>query len=196
MSEGNEDQADLQLWRAGDQAAARRLFERYVDRLVEMARRRLSHRLARRVDAEDIVQSVFRTFFNRVRQGQFTIQEGEDVCKLLASITLHKTLRQVAFHKRAKRDATQEASPGDDNQEFMMTLLTEEPTPEDAASFVDQLDFFLRELRPEDRRIIEMRLEGHSNVEIASKLGISDRKIRRLLERLRGLAEQQQMLPS
>jgi DNA-binding CsgD family transcriptional regulator len=45
-----------------------------------------------------------------------------------------------------------------------------------------------------ERKIIEMRLAGHDNVEIAEKLGISDRKIRRLLERMRGQAEKEEPL--
>jgi DNA-binding transcriptional regulator LsrR (DeoR family) len=33
-----------------------------------------------------------------------------------------------------------------------------------------------------------MRLEGYDQLEIAQRLGISDRKIRRLMERMRSLA--------
>jgi DNA-binding CsgD family transcriptional regulator len=44
-------------------------------------------------------------------------------------------------------------------------------------------------LKPEERQILEMRLQGYSNDEIAEKLGIYDRKIRRIIERIRGIAE-------
>jgi DNA-binding CsgD family transcriptional regulator len=57
------------------------------------------------------------------------------------------------------------------------------------------MEHFLAELRPEDRRILEMRMEGYNNVEIASKLNITDRKIRRLMERIRGLAEREGFSP-
>jgi DNA-directed RNA polymerase specialized sigma24 family protein len=56
-------------------------------------------------------------------------------------------------------------------------------------AFLDQLDHFLTQLRPEERRILEMRFQGYSNGEITKKLGIYDRKIRRLIERVRGLAQ-------
>ena len=62
-------------------------------------RKRISQRLASRIDPEDIVQSVFRTFFHRAKQGQFHLEDPEDVVKLLARITVHKTFRQIAFHK-------------------------------------------------------------------------------------------------
>ena len=41
-----------------------------------------------------------------------------------------------------------------------------------------------------------MRMQGFSNEEIAKELGIYDRKIRRIVERVRGLAEQEGITPS
>src|SRR5437588_11519909 len=113
MAEPTDDRALVELWRAGDQKAAQQLFDNYVDRLVPLARRRISQRLASRVDPEDVVQSVFRTFFDRARAGQFSIHDADDLCKLLTRITVHKTLRQVAFHRAAKRDPKLEADQGD-----------------------------------------------------------------------------------
>src|SRR5262249_17049440 len=139
-----------------------------------------------RVDAEDIAQSVFRTFFRHARDGQFQVEESEDLCKLLARITVYKTLRQIAFHKRAKRDAGVETG---EPQEIRLTRLAGGPTPEEAAAFVDELEHFLNKLKPVERQILELRMENYNNLEIAEKLSISDRTIRRLMERIRGLAE-------
>src|SRR5262249_23071158 len=191
MPEPHQDRSLLRLWQAGDESAAREIFDRYFERLLAMARRRISQRLASRVDPEDVVQSVSRTFFDRVRAGQFTIEDPDDVCKLLARITVHKTLRQIAFHKAAKRDPSQEAVQGTDGQERLLEVLDREPTPEAVNGFVDPLEHFLSQLRPEDREILEMRMQGYNNLEIADKLGVSDRKIRRLMERVRGLAEKE-----
>ena len=191
MIDGAQDRDCVDLWRAGDQNAARQLFDRYVDQLVGLARRRISQRLASRIDAEDIVQSVFRTFFNRARAGQFTVEDPDDLCKLLARITVHKTLRQVAFHKRGKRDAGMDMGQSDISQEMLLTLLGGEPSPEETSAFLDQLEHFLDKLAPEDRKVLEMRMEGYNNVEIAEKLGVTDRTIRRLMERIRELAEKE-----
>jgi RNA polymerase sigma-70 factor (ECF subfamily) len=191
MSEPPADQSLLHKWRAGDESAARQIYERYVNQLLDLARRRISQRLARRVDAEDIVQSVFRTFFDRAKAGQFQVEERDDLCKLLVRITLHKTLRQVAFHKAAKRDMTQEASQGPDDEDRLLEVMDSVPTPEAACTFLDELEHYLNRMPGQDQQIIDLRLQGYSNVEIAEKLGISDRKIRRLMERLRGQAEQE-----
>jgi RNA polymerase sigma-70 factor (ECF subfamily) len=196
MSEELQDQSLFRRWRAGDEDAARQIHERYVDQLLALAKRRISQRLARRVDAEDILQSVFRTFFNRARQGQFHVEDPDDLCKLLVRITLHKTLRQVAFHSAAKRDMKHEEGSGHETErDRLLEVMDREPSPEEASTFLDELESILEQQRPQDREIIDLRMQGFSNVEIAEKLGISDRKIRRLMERLRGQAEQEGVLP-
>jgi RNA polymerase sigma-70 factor (ECF subfamily) len=188
MPDSPPERSPLEALQAGDEDAARQLFDRYAEQLVVLARRRISQRLASRIDAEDIVQSVFRTFFHRAKQGQFHLEEPDDICKLLARITAHKTFRQIAFHRRAKRDAGQETAQGDDAQDLLMKLMMAEPSPEEAIAFLDQLQHFFGKLEEEERRILELRMEGYNNVEIAERLGISDRKIRRLMERVRELA--------
>jgi RNA polymerase sigma-70 factor, ECF subfamily len=191
MSMSPEEQALIHLWRQGDQEAARQIVERYIDRLLLLARSRISQRLASRFDAEDIVQSVFRTFFMHVKEGQFVFAHQDDLCKLLVRITLHKTLRQVAFHKAAKRDPSQETDQGEHHREQLMALLDGEPSPEATAAFLDQLEHFFSQLLPQERQILEMRLQGFSNEEIAKKLDVYDRKIRRVIEHIRDIAEKE-----
>lgn len=200
MPESSEpgDRSLLKLWRAGDEDAARALFDAYVERLVALARRRLTQRLAGRVDPEDIVQSVFRTFFGRVKAGQFRIEQQDDLCKLLMRITVHKTLRQVAYHKADKRDPRHESAASNDQaDERMRELLDQEPTPDAAVAFIDQLEHFLARLKPEERQILEMRLQGFSNEEIVEKLDLKyDRKIRRIIARIRDMAEMEGLSPA
>ncbi len=53
----------LEQFLAGQGEAATAIFERYVERLLALARTRLGARLRRRVDPEDVVQSAYRSFF-------------------------------------------------------------------------------------------------------------------------------------
>jgi RNA polymerase sigma-70 factor (ECF subfamily) len=191
MPDDASDKSLFNLWQGGDQGAAQKLFERYVERLVTLARRRISERLAGRVDAEDVVQSVFRTFFVRAREGKFTVNDPDDVCKILARITVNKALRQVEFHQAAKRNVATEAGQAHEERDRLYEVLDKEPTPEAANQFLDQLERFMGQLAPEERQILELRLQGYSSEEIASQLGTYDRKIRRVMERIRGVAEKQ-----
>jgi RNA polymerase sigma factor (sigma-70 family) len=195
MSKSPAGESPLDALQAGDEEAARQLFDRYAEQLVLLARRRISQRLSSRIDAEDIVQSVFRTFFHRARQGQFHVEDPDDIVKLLARITVYKTFRQVAFHRRAKRNASQETGQVDDAQEMLMKLLAGEPSPEETAAFLDQLEHFLGKLKAEERQILEMRMEGHSNVDIASHMKVTDRHIRRVMEKVREKAESEGLHP-
>ncbi len=55
----------LVRYQRGDPTAAEAIFARYANRLLALARSRLSPKLARRVDADDVVQSTYRSFFVR-----------------------------------------------------------------------------------------------------------------------------------
>lgn len=189
MRDERGDQALFERLRTGDPEAARLIFERHVEKLLALARRRISERLGGRVDPEDVVQSVFRTFFKRAADGQYAIQEQEDLCKLLARITVHKTLRQVEFHQAAKRDMHLETPQGEDAHQRLLDIASREPTPETVNIFLDQLEHFLQQLQPQERQILELRMQGYETEEIASRLGTYDRKIRRVMERIRSLAE-------
>ncbi len=191
MADVPDDRMLVDLCRQGDQKAATDLFNHYVNRLLPLARLRLSQRLASRVDPEDIVQSVFRTFFKRLKAGEFQIEENDDLCKLLVRITVHKTLRQVAFHKAGKRDFSMETGQSDESNDRLVDLLGREPSPEVTVAFLNQMEHFLGRLRPMEREILELRMQGFSNEDIAKKLGIYDRKIRRVIERVREQAEQE-----
>src|SRR5438067_12874851 len=80
------DRSLLRRLRGGSEDAATQLYRRYAHRLRALARANTSAHLARRVDAEDIVQSVFRIFFAAASQGLYDVPAGEDPWKLLLVI--------------------------------------------------------------------------------------------------------------
>jgi RNA polymerase sigma-70 factor (ECF subfamily) len=149
-----EEQALIELLRQGDEGAARQVVEKYLHRLLTLARKRIGSRMASRVDPEDITQSVFRTVFARARDGRLVFEHEDDLCKLLIKITLHKTLRQVAFHKAAKRDPGKETKHGEQHQERLMAVLGREPSPEETVTFMDEMEHFLARLTPVEQKII------------------------------------------
>src|SRR5436189_5874866 len=105
----------MQRFRDGDQDAAAQLFDRYVGKLVSLAQRNLSSQLGRRIDAEDVVQSAFRSFFRGTRDGRFHLEPGQDLWRLLAVMTVTKLKKQVEFHTAAKRDFQQERNLSPDD---------------------------------------------------------------------------------
>lgn len=185
---------DLDLiadYKAGRQSAATELFDKYCERLLKLAKRRIGQRMTSRVDPEDPVQSAFRTFFTRVKKDEFAFAEESDLFKLLVRLVIHKTLRQIAFHRAAKRNPELEAGQASDAQEIMQQIAAATPPPEVEVALLDEFERFMRQLPPLDRQVLELKLQGYTTTEIAEKVGSYDRKIRRVLERIQEVAEGQ-----
>ncbi len=73
------DRSLVRRFRGGQADASTQLYLRYAKRLHALATKQMSAELARRVDPEDIVQSVFRTFFRRLASGHYDVPDGEDL---------------------------------------------------------------------------------------------------------------------
>jgi RNA polymerase sigma factor (sigma-70 family) len=174
----------LARWRDGDQQAATDLYQTYASRLIALARNHLSTKVAARFDAEDVVQSVCRSFFARARDGQFVIQASDELWRLLVAITLHKVRRAVKHHQRGKRGVDQETT-GQGIFGVPAEVLARAPAPEEAVALADLLEAVMRGCRPLDRQIIELRLQGCTVEDIAAHTRRSERTIWRVLERTR-----------
>src|SRR5260370_29102547 len=96
--------------RAGDQAAAREVLERFVDKLVRPARRQFDAALRGKVDPEDVVQSAYKSFFLRYGAGKLEIHDWGNLWALLTVITLRKCLDRVEYHRAERRDVRREAA--------------------------------------------------------------------------------------
>ena len=96
---------------AGDDEAAAKVFNRFARRIVGLARRHLHTSLQSKVDPEDVLQSVFRSFFLRCADGQFDLESWESLWGLLMSITLHKCGKQIKYFHALCRNVRQEIVP-------------------------------------------------------------------------------------
>ena len=186
VTTSNPDSAELlQQFRRGDEAAATELHDRYVARLIALARSRLGGRLAARLDADDVVQSAYRSFFLRARAGQFSLQRSGDLWRLLARITLRKLYRQADRHTAERRSVQRETAALALESDAAFALKSREPTPDEAAALADELAFAMRRLNEFERRVLELRLQEQTIDEIAAELGRSERTIRRTLATIR-----------
>jgi RNA polymerase sigma factor (sigma-70 family) len=168
----------------GDEYAAAKLFQRYLERLTALARSRLSARLAVRVDADDVVMSAYRSLFIGGRDGRFTIAQPGDLWRLLVEIALHKVCRQASRHLAQKRSVR--AEQGDVHvDESARHAISREPSPDAAAALAEELSVMMAQLKPAARRVVEWRLQGESLADIAKETGCSERTVRRHLQAAR-----------
>jgi RNA polymerase sigma-70 factor (ECF subfamily) len=181
--------------RHGDQDAARVLVAGYYERLLPFARGRINRRLAGRLDAEDIVQSVFCAFFCRLKNDWPGLNDHDALLRLLVRMTVCKTLKQVTYHSAQKRHPRFEIARDTGEHRLHHDLPSSEPTPEMTAMFLDQLEHLMSRLTLKDRRVLELRLQGYTTGEIARMLNTYDRLIRRIVERIRAAASLEGIVP-
>jgi RNA polymerase sigma-70 factor (ECF subfamily) len=180
--------------RAGHEAAARQVFERFVRRLIRLARRQFDAALRHKVEAEDVVQSAYKSFFLRYSAGQVEVHDWDSLWGLLAVITLRKCFRRVEYHRAERRDVQREAAarPGEPGTEPWWQPVARDPTPEEAIVLVETVERLMRGLDEEERPVLEMSLQGYTGPEISRQLGRAERSVRRLRERFRKQLERLQ----
>jgi tRNA A-37 threonylcarbamoyl transferase component Bud32/DNA-directed RNA polymerase specialized sigma24 family protein len=161
-----------------DEKAAEELFRRYAARLTALAHSRLTRALASRVDAEDVVQSAYRSFFLLARDGEVQLHESGDLWRLLVRITLRKVYRSARRHQADCRSVAREQRLPDDDG---AVAPGREPGPAEVAALLDELRGALAPLGAVQRRMIEMRLQAHDIEAIATDVRRSPRTVRRIL---------------
>jgi RNA polymerase sigma-70 factor (ECF subfamily) len=172
---------------AGDPQAAEEVFHRFSESLIRLARQRLSASIAGRVDAEDVVQSAYRSFFTTTRAGGHAFERWREVWLLLVAITMNKLRDQVKRHQAAKRSVALEQHFGSEDSLLGLraAALAREPSPVEALTLVDEVEQLLRPLQPLERRMVELRLQGNQLREIAAATQRSVPTVRRLLDRIK-----------
>jgi RNA polymerase sigma-70 factor (ECF subfamily) len=181
-SEISSDRSLLRKYCAGQEDAATALYLRYAKRLQALVRAQSSPALAARFDAEDVVQSVFRTFFRRASEGEYDIPPGEELWGLLLVIALNKIRKLGAHHRAQKRDVgvTSDSSARDSGVE---RIAAEDETAYQTLRLV--LEELMAELSPSQRGMVELRIQGHDVQTIARQTMRSKRTVERVLQGFR-----------
>jgi RNA polymerase sigma-70 factor, ECF subfamily len=170
----------MRRFRDGDDGAADRLFRRYAARLRALADGYCRNGYERRFDADDIVQSVFRVFFDGIRRNGYDAPPEGEIWGLLAVLALNKVRKQMEHHRAAKRDVQRTTSVED------LTEGVRADTDEGAAALLKLvLDEQLASLSEANRQIILLRMDGHEVKEIADRVGRSRRTVERVLQEFR-----------
>jgi RNA polymerase sigma-70 factor (ECF subfamily) len=177
----------LKQLRAGDQEAATQVFHRFAQQLVGLAGHKLNQLIRCKAGPEDVIQSVFKSFFLRQRQGQFALQGWDDVWDLLVIITLRKCCNRVEHFQAARRDVRREvaAAPPASESGTGWEALAREPDPAEAAQLAETLEQLFATFQERERSILELTLQGLSAREVGTRVGCSERKVFRVLERAR-----------
>jgi RNA polymerase sigma factor (sigma-70 family) len=178
--------------RDGDHDAAQRLWERYFGKLVTFARGKLQGVSRRAADEEDVAISAFHSFCQAAQRFP-RLNNRDDLWQVLVMLTARKAYVERREQQTLKRGGTADTegprTVGVAGVE-LDEIIGEEPTPEFAASVAEQFEVMLAKLpEAELRQVARLRLEEYTSEEIADRLGITERTVRRKLVLIRSYWE-------
>jgi DNA-directed RNA polymerase specialized sigma24 family protein len=170
--------------------AARQIWDLYVRDLLSLARHRLDRKVRRRVDEDDILQSVYKSFCLRRQHGELDLRDRDHLWHVLVLLTLRKVVNASKTHRAIRRDVGREVTSsgeGPDIPQWALEQITASgPTPADVVAFNEDVQVRLQELSdPELRQIALDKMAGWTNRQIAVRLNYTETTVERKLKRIR-----------
>jgi RNA polymerase sigma-70 factor (ECF subfamily) len=158
-------------------------------RLIAIVQRNLPTRLRNRLDPEDVVQSVFRSYFRRQDEGRLDDSSVDDLGRFLVTMALNKVRNAIQFHQRQRRDVRKELVP-EHADAFVESRDLTLGQAEDSA-LAELLNRLLEGLPEVHREIVMLRMSGTSIADIALDVSRSQRTVIRVLKGLEDLARKE-----
>ena len=196
MNDGSEQSVSLWLGglKDGDEEAALRLWGRYFEKVVGVARQRLGGTSRRDQDEEDVALSVMQSLYRGAEEGKFPdLRDRDSLWRLLLTITRQKAI------DRTRRNSAQKRGGGEVRGESVFLkgdadspapgidgFSRDSPDPAAVAELDEQYEYLLGLLRDDTmRRVAILRMEGHTNESIARELNSSIRSVIRKVNLIR-----------
>lgn len=169
--------------RSGCEFSTSELVESMSGHICRVIDRRLDYRLRRKYDVDDLQQMVWASFF-RQRWRVTDFEDSKQLSRYLVAMARNKVIQVIRSQlQTVKRDVRREWR-GEVEQQVDGATAYHCQTPSQVAIRNEQLQRWLDGESSRATRIVQMRLAGARYVEIASDLGIHQRTVRRIMQRL------------
>jgi DNA-directed RNA polymerase specialized sigma24 family protein len=183
--------------KAGNHEAAQQLWERYFQRLVGLVRVNLRDAPRRAADAEDVALSAFESFCRGAEQGRFPqLRDRHDLWRLLVTLAARKAFARLRPEGQQERggagpDAPAERRGSPEEEVGIDPVIGSEPSPLFAAQVAEEYQHLLDSLQDKELCAVAVwKMEGHTNAEIAARLGCVRRSVERKLSVIRKIWEE------
>src|SRR5229473_8693474 len=168
----------LRQAQAGSDQAARDLVDRFGPFILRVIRNRLDKRLRSVFDSADFSQAVWASFFALPIQ-KYHFQEPEDLIRFLQEVTRNKIVEQVRRRLGTKSHQIRREIPLENSQNVIAPTAT---ASQEAIARERWRNALAKQ--PHHQEILHGVRDGLSQKEIAKRMGISERTVRRAIRRL------------
>lgn len=179
----------VQDWRDGDDRGAFDLDRLLRAELLVLVRSRRAGHLRARIDSEGVVNAALKSFLSGVAKDEFPqVNNRHDVRQLLAWFVMCVLKDEIRQLRTKKRNLHREAG-----LDACTSATSREPSPEESARALEYWVKFPDVVRLVDEKaidILELRLEGLNNTQIADKLDLGVRMVQQIIQRMVNAWEQ------
>jgi RNA polymerase sigma factor (sigma-70 family) len=173
----------LRQVKAGSSDAAWELIDRYGPHVLRVVRRLLSRRLRPQFDSVDFVQAVWASFFHDPAQ-ILSFESPDGVIGYLARMARNKVLEENQRRLGTEKHDIRRVISLDDSCVDEGDLVDHRPRPSQVAVARERWNRLVEEQPQRYREVIRMRFMGLSFMEIARRLDLDERSVRKIVERL------------
>ncbi len=169
--------------------AARRIWDRFIHRLIYESRDRLMNLPRRAVDEEDVAAMAFQAFFDGVAQNSFQrLENRDDMWQVLAMLAERRAMDVMRMELADMRGGGKNRG-----ESVFENLLGEDSAaggigempdlePEVIDGFTKETRERLEELEESVREVVMLKLQGYTNEEVSEQLDMALRTVERKLQ--------------
>ncbi|MGE3821454.1 MAG: RNA polymerase sigma factor [Isosphaeraceae bacterium] len=171
--------------RAGDTIAWEVLFQRCYPKVVRVVRRKLNPPMRSLYDSTDFASDVMKSLAANLQQLEF--DSFNSLMAFLVQTAKRKVVDEYRKVHTLKRDIDRQKHLGaveEDGGGVALALESDEPTASKFAQADEAHECLVQDQDEVRREVIELRVMGNSNDEIADHVGWSLRKVQRYLKDL------------
>lgn len=189
MSDSSGEFAILyQQAQQGSPEAQHVLCTRYGLDLWRFVRKRMRKELRCKLEAADLVQEVWSSFFAHSIHA-YTFTESNQLLAFLLTMAQNKVADAHRHHLERQRSDVSREQPFDGSAAAPEAEVRHRgPTPYDAAAAKDEWQHLLKQQPTVYRQILELLRQGYTPPEVARQLGVGETTVRRALERATEMA--------
>jgi RNA polymerase sigma factor (sigma-70 family) len=183
MEPGPDLTSLLQRALGGDHAAAEEIVRTYGRGMLRAVRNKLTEQLRPGFDSNDFTQAAWLALLEKRIEGKAQFVDAKALGAFLALVSERK-VQETARRENSQKRGGKRRQRLDSEMAQTGAMANEDPTPSQQAVATEAWQRLVENLSERDRRILELRYQGHTKVEIGELLGIAESTVRYVLEKV------------
>ena len=177
-------QSLLKSIREGSDEAAQELVNEYGSYIERTIRKRLSQSVRSKFDTTDFSQAVWMSFFAHFSVVT-RIETPEALIAFLSQMARNKVIDESRRRLMTKKNNVNKEKPfEDENATAFQQPSSKDPTPSENLIAHELWEELIENLSPRDKQILELRIQGKTQLEIAEEVNLERRTVIRVLHRI------------